>query len=233
MGAALSIFVLLSISVFVIRLASVALRLTGLAADSAKFQALSAFTGTGFTTSEAEAIVNYPVRRRIISLLMIIGNLGFISVFATLVASLVNTEGEVDAVLTQLAWLLGGLVLLWFFMLNATADRVLCNLISRFLYSTTFLGKRHFHRLLQIADGYSVCEHQINTTIREQDSSLDQSDLKQMGLTVLAVRTIKGVISSEFYTTRDLQIGDILLVYGSDEGHESLELKFLSEKVDQ
>ena len=51
MGAALSIFVLLSLSVFVMRVASVALRLTGLTDDIARFQALSAFTDTGFTTT--------------------------------------------------------------------------------------------------------------------------------------------------------------------------------------
>ena len=38
MGAALSIFILLSLSVFVIRIASVALRLTGLEESSAKFR---------------------------------------------------------------------------------------------------------------------------------------------------------------------------------------------------
>lgn len=41
MSAALSIFVLLSLSVFVIRVASVALRITGLTETSARFQALS------------------------------------------------------------------------------------------------------------------------------------------------------------------------------------------------
>ncbi len=92
MGAALSIFVLLSLSVLVIRVASVALRLTGLSDDIARFQALSAFTGTGFTTLEAEAIVNYPVRRRIVSSLMIVGNLGLVTVLATLVVSMINTE---------------------------------------------------------------------------------------------------------------------------------------------
>jgi Trk-type K+ transport system membrane component len=93
-GAALSIFVLLSLSVLVMRVASVALRLTGLSDDVARFQALSAFTGTGFTTREAESIVNYPVRRRIVSSLMIVGNLGLVTVLATLVVSLVKTEGH-------------------------------------------------------------------------------------------------------------------------------------------
>ncbi len=48
MGTALSVFVLLSVSVAVIRVASVALRLTGLTENTTRFQALSAFTGTGF-----------------------------------------------------------------------------------------------------------------------------------------------------------------------------------------
>jgi Trk-type K+ transport system membrane component len=119
MGAALPIFVLLSLSVFVMRVASVALRLTGLTDDIARFQALSAFTDTGFTTTEAESIVNYRVRRRIVSLLMIAGNLCLVRVLATLVVSLVNTEGDKDAVFAQLAWMIGGLILLWVVMLNA------------------------------------------------------------------------------------------------------------------
>ena len=102
MGAAISIFVLLSVSTFVIRLAAVAMRLTGLDNASARFQALSAFTGTGLTTREAEMIVNYPVRRRIVGLLMIVGNLGLVGVFATVVASVVQAEGDVDAVMEQL-----------------------------------------------------------------------------------------------------------------------------------
>ena len=160
MGAALSIFVLLSLSVLVIRVASVALRLTGLAEASARFQALSAFTGTGFTTSEAETVVNYPVRRRIVSVLMIIGNMGLVTVLATLVVSLVQTDGNVDAVIEQLSWLLGGLALLWFLMLNKTADRIMCSLISKILKATTFLGKRKFQRVLQVSNGYSVCKIQ-------------------------------------------------------------------------
>jgi len=48
-GAAISIFVLLSVSIFIVRVAAVAMRLTGLDDSTARFQALSAFSGTGFT----------------------------------------------------------------------------------------------------------------------------------------------------------------------------------------
>ena len=57
---------------------------------------------------------------------MIIGNMGLATVFATLVASLVHTDGELRAVVAQLIWLSFGLLLLWCLILNKAADRILC-----------------------------------------------------------------------------------------------------------
>lgn len=229
MGAALSIFVLLSVSVFIMRIASVALRLTGMTEVSARFQALSAFTGTGFTTSEAEVIVNYPLRRRIISLLMIIGNMGLVTVFATFVMSLISTDGKAEAVVQQIAWLLGMLILFWSLMLNSYVDRVICSLISKFLQSKTLLGKRHFHRMLQVGNGYSVSEHRISQASKDRGYSVSQKKLEQLGLTVLAVRTSDGVISSDFSSSENLKTGDVLVLYGRDDGHETLERNFYEE----
>lgn len=221
MGAAISVFVLLSLSVFVIRIASVALRLTGLAQASARFQALSAFTGTGFTTSEAEAIVNYPVRRRIVSMLMTIGNLGLVTVLATLVVSFVNTQGEFTAIAKQLVWLLGCLALLWFLMLNKTADRIMCSLIGKLLESTTVLGTRGFHRLLQIGDGYSVCEHPVDAhMVREQGRHLD-SLLTALQLELLAIQSSTGKLIVDGATSDAAHLGDRLVLFGRDDRHEA------------
>lgn len=217
MGAALSIFVLMSLSVFVIRLASVALRITGLPDDSARFQALSAFTGTGFTTREAESIVNYPVRRRIVGLLMIIGNLGLVTVFATLVVSLVNTEGEARAIAAQLGWLVLGLGLLWFLMLNRTADRMLCAGISRLLERLTVLGKRPFHRLLQVADGYSVCEHPLPHAWEAREAADVERELRRLGLGLITVRAADDTRAP----ARQSGAGKMLVLFGPDHAHDS------------
>jgi len=233
MGAALSIFVLLSISVFIMRIASVALRLTGMSEDSARFQALSAFTGTGFTTTEAESIVNYPLRRRIISLLMIIGNMGLVTVFATFVVSLISTDGEMEAVIQQITWLIGMLILFWFLMLNSYIDRLICSLISKFLQSKSILGKRHFHRMLQVGNGYSVSEHRISQTSKERGYSVNKNELEQLGLSALAVRTSDGIISSDFSSSENLQTGDVLVLYGRDDGHETLEHNFYEDTLSQ
>ncbi len=58
------------------QLAAGALIATGLPPSVATFQARSAFSGAGFTTTEAENVVNHPARRRIIGTTMFVGNLG-------------------------------------------------------------------------------------------------------------------------------------------------------------
>jgi hypothetical protein len=51
----ISLFVAISLSLFITRLATEALVMTGLSGQSAKFQARSAFTGAGFTTDELDS----------------------------------------------------------------------------------------------------------------------------------------------------------------------------------
>jgi hypothetical protein len=81
------------LSVLVVRAAALALMLTGLDERRARFQALSAFTGTGFTTREAESVVNHPERRRIISALMLLGNAGIVTVIIAATSTIVKSEG--------------------------------------------------------------------------------------------------------------------------------------------
>ncbi len=81
------------ISFLVVRAAAIALMMTGLDKKRAVFQALSAFTGTGFTTREAERVVGHPKRRLIISWLMILGNAGIVTVIVATTTSMVKSGG--------------------------------------------------------------------------------------------------------------------------------------------
>src|SRR5919108_324765 len=80
-----SLLVVIAIGLLVTRIATVMLIATGLSRETARFQARSAFTGSGFTTSEAEAVVSHPVRRRIVATLMLLGNAGIVTVVGSLV----------------------------------------------------------------------------------------------------------------------------------------------------
>ena len=78
------IVVIVLLSMTITRIATIALTMTGVSRQSARFQARSALTGAGFTTSESESMVNHPVRRRIIMWLMLTGNAGIVSVVGLL-----------------------------------------------------------------------------------------------------------------------------------------------------
>ena len=85
MVALISFLLVVTLSLIIERVATVALTLTGLSHDAAKFQVRSALTGTGFTTDEAENVVSHPARRRIVMLLMGIRTFELITGVSTLV----------------------------------------------------------------------------------------------------------------------------------------------------
>ncbi|MHC4153076.1 MAG: TrkA C-terminal domain-containing protein, partial [Planctomycetota bacterium] len=87
MGLFLFIIVLV-VSFIAVRIGAIAFQLTGLNWELAKFQALSCFTGTGFTTRESELIVGHGQRRKIASVLMVLGNAGLVLMIASFATSL-------------------------------------------------------------------------------------------------------------------------------------------------
>jgi hypothetical protein len=82
------------ISFLIVSAGAVALVITGMEEKQARFQALSAFSGTGFTTRAAESVVNHPRRRRIVSWLIILGNAGVVTVIVTSTSSLVTSKSH-------------------------------------------------------------------------------------------------------------------------------------------
>tara|TARA_R110001592_G_scaffold164020_1_gene397996 strand:+ start:2568 stop:3245 length:678 start_codon:yes stop_codon:yes gene_type:complete len=81
------------ISMLIVRAGAIALMMTGMSFDQAKFQALSAFSGTGFTTREAERVVKHAQRRKVVTWLMILGNAGIVTMIVTATSSFANTKG--------------------------------------------------------------------------------------------------------------------------------------------
>ena len=217
MIAALSLLLIFAVSFFVLRLAAVALRLTGLPEQNAKFQAMSALTGTGYTTTEAEMVVNYPVRRKIIAWLMIFGNLGIVSVLSTLMISFVRTDADVTSILIQLSWIVGSAFIFFVIMLNPLVDRLICGFIGILLEKFTFLGGRHYKRLLQLGNQLSVSEHQF---FAKESLSSDDIQLEE-GVSILAIRRRAG--HTELFSSNVglIEPGDSLILLGPDGLHDN------------
>ena len=92
---AIATFTLVALlTLIVTRLATGVLMATGLPAGIARFQARSAYSGSGFTTTEAENVVNHPVRRRVVYSLMLIGSLGTPTLVVTVVPRELLKHGD-------------------------------------------------------------------------------------------------------------------------------------------
>ena len=128
-AAVAALLILLSVvaaSILVARIAR-AFVLTGLSKETARFQARSTITGTGFTTDEADHIVNHPVRRRIALVLMLIGNAGLVMAVSTVVLSFTSTSTAGEALQRGLI-LAVGLGVLAYLALSNRVDRYLSTL---------------------------------------------------------------------------------------------------------
>jgi hypothetical protein len=99
-----TLLLVLTLSILLARIATVALTRTGLSRESAKFQARSAFTGVGFATSESEKVVNHPIRRRILLSLMLLGNAGVVTAVSSLIVSFVNLDRSGSFVCRSWLW---------------------------------------------------------------------------------------------------------------------------------
>jgi hypothetical protein len=214
MMAIVTVLVVLVASLLIVRVGSVALSLTGMSRESARFQARSAFFGVGFTTSEAESVVGHPVRRRIIALLILLGNAGVISVLGTLVISF---GGDRNDALRRALILGAGLVVLGLLSASPVVDRLTTRLIRRALARWTDLDVRDYTAVLELEGGYTVAE----LVVEEQDwiagRRLADLTLRDEGVVVLGVHHTNGVYVGAPDGETVLWPGDVLTVYGRRE----------------
>lgn len=214
MVAVVSLFLVLTLSILITRIATVALTQTGMTREASRFQARSALTGVGFTTTEAEQVVRHPVRRRIVLLLMLVGNAGFVTVISSLILTFVDVRSA-GATTVRLLALFGGIAGLWALSRSIWLDRALNRLIGRALRKYTRLDTRHYSNLLHLAGEYGVSELLVERGDWMADRTLGDLKLREEGIAVLGIERRKGdtYLGAPGRETR-LRPGDLLIVYG-------------------
>lgn len=210
----ISLLTALALSLLVARVASVALAATGLGWEAARFQARSAFTGVGFTTSEAEEILAHPTRRRIVMWLMLAGHLGL----ATVVTSLVLGFGDVQMQegLPRVGWVVGGVVMLAWLANNRWVDRRLSEVVGLCLERFTGIGAPDYGRLLHVCSGdFAISEIRILRGSRLAGRTLAEAGLKQKGILVLGIERSNRRFLGTPTGDDILHPGDTIIVYGN------------------
>ena len=224
MAALISVFVAITLSLLITRIATEALTLTGLSRTSAKFQARSAFTGTGFATEESEAIVKHPLRRRIIMWLMFLGNAGFITVISSLVLTFVSTSSPGDGIF-RLIYLLIGIGVLWILATNRAFNRVLTRLVRKALRRWTDLDLKDYARLLHLKEEYKVMEIEVDDDNWLANKKLKQLRLADEGIAVLGIERHHRVYIGAPYGETCIYPGDTIIVYGRKSALTELEIR--------
>jgi len=227
MPAVITLLLVLVLSLVVIRIATVGLTMTGLSRDLAQFQALSAFTGSGFTTREAEQIVNHPVRRRIVMHLMLLGNAGIVTAIPLVLLSFLNLHpGETSSLgipesttWTDTWWfrveiLAGGVLLLWLLASSRYVERLMWRVNTWALRRWTGIDVQDYTGLLRVARDYSVSELLVHEDDWLSGHTLLELQLASEGILVLGVERADGqYIGAPRGQTR-IEANDRLILYG-------------------
>lgn len=209
----IALLAVLVLSLIITRVATIALTMTGLSQEAAHFQARSAFTGTGFTTSEAESVVNHPVRRRIIMLLMILRSAGLVTIVLFLILSFLGSGSDI-AKLARLGWLVAGVAALWLLSSSKALDWYLSRVVSRALQRWTRLDVRDYASLLRLSGEYRVIEVQVRQGDWVAGKNLQCCYLPEEGITVLGISRADGSYVGGPKGETEIFPGDTLILYG-------------------
>ncbi|MDT0687184.1 TrkA C-terminal domain-containing protein [Autumnicola psychrophila] len=222
MTAIISLLIIISLSILATRIATLALIHTGMSKETAKFQARSAFMGVGFTTKESEMVVNHPVRRKILTLLIFLGNAGIITTVSSAIFSFISLEGSGFLSLEVLV-LFSGLILLIFLTQSKWIDKKLSVLINKALSKYTQLDVRDYYNLLNLEGDYRVTEIKALESHWITGKCLQDLELDKEGLLVLGIKRANGEFTGAPTGTTEVKEGDIAIIYGHGSLLNSLE----------
>ncbi len=223
MVALISFIGIVAFSLLVVRMGTVALELTGLSEDVASFQAQSAFSGVGFTTSESEYIVRHPVRRKILRILILLGSAGLTSAITTLLLTFIGKSGK--DVIIRLVLIFSGIFALIVFSYSKWLNRMMNRVIERFLKKWTKLHLTDYEHLFGLSRGFTIAEFEVKRKSWLANRKLKDLKLRLEGVLILGiyrkVNRTEEYLGAPWGETLILP-GDRLICYGKEETIQTL-----------
>jgi len=214
-------------SFIVVRIGAIAFELTGLEWSLAKFQALSCFSGTGFTTKESELVTANPQRRRIASILIILGNAGLITMIATFANTLrpnmLLPQFKIpflDLVIPYrfLPWINLVIVCLGIYFTyriftHSKLTKKITKALRAKIVKRDIIKSVSFEELLVATGGYGVSSVEVCKDSIILNKSLSDTNLRKEDINLLAIERNEEVIPNP---SSDVKIifGDKLICFG-------------------
>ncbi|MCB1195839.1 hypothetical protein KDK77_06615 [bacterium] len=213
------------LSIIITRIGAVAFELTGLNKSVSNFQALSCFTGTGFTTRESELIAKHPQRRQIALTLMILGHAGLVTLIATFGNTLRPRVKEFKneflnmifspSVMPWLNFLL--IIILVFAVYKFFSHKKVAHQLRKYLRTQmvkkNIIKSVHLEEMTLLTEGYGVSQLEIFHSNPLIDKTLAETELRSRDITVLAIERGNTIIPNPSARTKILK-GDQLFCFG-------------------
>lgn len=208
------------ISFVIVLIGGFALQLTGIEPDTARFQALSAFSGTGFTTREAERVVRHKTRRQIVTILIILGNAGLVTIIATLVASLGNTNEEGYAwFFIRLATIIAGIIVLYSLILKTRIGNQIIDWFRRPLMKRIIIDAPTIDEIYLAERDWGI--HLATIYKDSKNIGVSLADVTSEDILILAIDRAGATLTKPDSKENIVQ-GDRLLVYGKNKSIKHL-----------
>lgn len=207
------------ISFVVVRIGGFALQLTGMESDVARFQALSAFTGTGFTTTEAERVVQHRTRRRIVTILIILGNAGLVTIIATLVATFTQVTGY-GWFFARLGIIIIGIFILYRLVIGSRFGNRFLQLVRKPLIKWILRETPTSEEIFHAGKGWGISLITMKEESKKAGLPLGELVAGE-DLIILTLEKADDFISRPD-TGKEINVGDRLLVYGRSEAIKRL-----------
>jgi hypothetical protein len=209
--------VFITVWLFILWFGSIALEATGMERSRARFQAISALTGTGFTTREAENIVGHPRRRLIVSWMMFLGSVGIILflilIFMFVIVGMKPSKPTSPYILTVSALpAVALLVLFWLGVLDKAGTKI----VSWLKRSAYFKLELSNTEIIYHAGEYSLARLTVGKAAPEAGSKISDTSLAKSNMKVVIIERGDKVF---FYPEAKevVQAGDHLIYYGRTE----------------
>jgi len=210
-SAVIPVIIIIVIFFFIVRVATVILKFTGMDERTARFQAISAFTGTGFTTQEAETILDDIIRRKTIVVLMVLGKVGIVSIIAGLFLSF--GKDNIVADLGKAAILLAFIFILYKITTLKGFSIALNKFIEKRIVSGKIVKQKTLEELFNLPQGYGLAQLTITTKSKEEGLTLADAGFSNRDILVLSIERKDQLIA--FPHAKDvIKKGDKLLCYG-------------------
>ncbi len=215
------------LSAIAARIGAIALELTGLPEEQADFQSISAFSGVGYTTKEAEYALSHPERRKIIKRLIQLGSVGVITTIATLGVTLASSKSLFYGITSaprlrglpfNESQLLLILLTVCFYglykaMRRPALTRLLKEIISAALLKGRIIRPVSFHEILVNGAGYGIFQVEVSSKSPLLGQRLRGAELADRDVEILYVNRLSESINHPSLDF-EFQEGDILSVFG-------------------